>query len=301
MAQITASQVKSLRDRTGVGMMECKKALAESEGDMKRAVALLREKGAAKAVKRAGRATKEGLIRAKASGDGRKAAMVEVNIETDFAARNEKFVELAETVCDTALACECAGKDALLQAAPAGGGAATVEALVTEVQTVIGENMGITRCVSAAVPEGQAGLIQTYIHPPGKVGVLVRLGCENDEAAGAEATVELAHNLCLQIAFSNPVSIDSSSIPAEVIEAEKDVYRNTALKEGKPEKIIDRIVEGRLRGFFKESCLVEQPYVKEEKQSVAALIAETAKAAGGQIEIAQFERYQLGDSAEEAE
>ena len=294
MSPITALQVKELRDQTGVGMMECKNALADCDGDLKRAVNLLREKGTAKAVKRAGRAIKEGRIQAKTSDDKRTGAMVEVNIETDFAARNDGFIGLVETACDAVMANPCDDVAELLEVKlPEGSSAETVGALVTEVQTVIGENMGIGRCVNFQVPGDKAGLVCAYIHPPGKVGVLVELECENAEAAGAEATAELAHNLCLHIAFSNPLSLDSSAIASDVIEAEKEIYRNAALKQGKPEKILDKIVEGRLRSFFKESCLLEQAYVKEEKQSITQLIEETGKAGGGKIAIARFARFQL--------
>ncbi len=301
MAQITASQVKVLREQTGVGMMDCKKALQECDGDIKRAAQLLREKGAAKAIKRAGRATREGRIEARLSDDKRVGALSEVNIETDFAARNDSFVALANTVCDTVLAEKCETLDALLAAKPVGSDVDNVQTLVQDVQTVIGENMAVGRCACVSVAEGQAGLIHTYIHPPGKIGVAVSLACETDAVAAAPQTEELAHDLCLQIAFSNPVSIDSSSIDPEVIATEREVYRNAALKQGKPEKILDKIVDGRLKGFFKESCLIEQAFVKEEKKSVSQLIAETAKTVGGSIEIVRFERFQLGVASGDAE
>ena len=142
--------------------------------------------------------------------------------------------------------------------------------------------------------DGQPGLVQTYIHPPGKIGVMVELACEADAVAAAPATAELAKDLCLQIAFSNPVGLDRDSVPADAIEVEREVYRNQALKDGKPEKIIDRIVEGRLKAYFKESCLLEQGYVREDKKSVGDRVAETAKAAGGEIEVVRFVRFQLG-------
>jgi elongation factor Ts len=297
VAEITASLVKTLREQTGVGMMECKKALGETEGDLKKAVALLRERGAAKAVKRAGRATKEGKIQAKVAADGRSGALVEVNIETDFAARSERFVPFVDAVCDTVLATGVADPVALLAAKPTNGAAETIQALMTDAQTVIGENMGLTRADSFRIAAGQAGMIRTYIHTNGKVGVMIELKCDSAKTAQAEETRDLAANLCLQIAFSNPVSLDSSGVPAAVIEAEKSIYRNAAINEGKPEKMLDKIVDGRLHGFFKESCLVEQNYVKDEKTTVSALVAATAKALGGAIEIVRFARYQLGETA----
>lgn len=300
MAEITAALVKTLREQTSAGMMECKKALEEANGDLKRAAAILREKGAAKAVKRAGRTAKEGRIAVRVSDDGRTAAMVEVNTETDFAARNERFAELVEIVRDSALECGCcADLDCLLNMKPVRGDGATVQDLVTNAIAIIGENMAVRRCVCMRVPWDKAGLVRGYLHPPGKVGVLIELSCENEAVSKAGASRELAHNLCLQIAFSNPAGVTPDSIPADVIEAEKSIYRNQALKEGKPEKILDKIVEGRLKSFYKESCLLEQAYVKDEKQSVSQLIAQTSKAAGGKIEIVRFARYQLGETSGE--
>ena len=291
MAEITAAMVKQLREQTGVGMMECKKALAESDGDAKRAVALLREKGAAKVVKRAGRATEQGLVAAATTGDGRVASLVEVGVETDFVARNERFVQLVDAAVAAALAGRIDSVEALLAATSDGD---TIQALVTDAIAVIGENMGVQQCRTFAMADGQPGLVQTYIHPPGKIGVMVELACEADAVAAAPATAELAKDLWLQIAFSNPVGLDRDSVPADAIEAEREIYRNQALKDGKPEKIIDRIVEGRLKAYFKESCLLEQGYVREDKKSVGSLVAETAKTAGGTIEISRFVRFQLG-------
>lgn len=296
MAEITASMVKDLRAQTGVGMMDCKKALQEADGDMEAAVKLLRERGAAKAVKRAERAISEGRIQAIVDESERKGAMVEVNIETDFAARNEQFGAMVDNICQTALATCCGSLDDLLAAKPVEGDAASVKDLVSETLAVIGENMGVHRCVCMSVPEGESGLVHAYIHPPGKVGVLMRLKCSSDEVAQSDAVREMIHNICLHVAFSNPLSLDSSSIPEKVVAAERDLYKTQALQEGKPEKIVDKIVEGRLKAFYKESCLLDQAYVKEEKMSVAQVVGEAAKAAGGEIALAEFARFQLGQA-----
>jgi elongation factor Ts len=299
--------IKTLREQTGAGMLECKKALEEAAGDAKRAVAILREKGAAKAIKRAERAMKQGRIQAVLSHDSRRAAMVEVNSETDFVARNEQFRAMHDVICATALETGCGSLQDLLAAKPvaAADQAATVQELVTNLIGVIGENMGVGRCVCFAVPDGAAGLVHSYIHSPDgqttRVGVMVQLECENENAANAPATGELAHNLCLQVAFSNPVGIDKGSIPAETLSQEREIYRNAALKEGKPEKVVDKIVEGRLRNYYKENCLAEQPWIKDPEKTVAGLIVEAAKAAGGAIRVTQFARFQLGEeSAEKA-
>jgi elongation factor Ts len=299
VAEISASLVKTLREQTGVGMMECKKALQESDGDIKRAATLLREKGAAKAIKRAGRATKEGKIMAKIADCKTVGALVEINIETDFAARSERFTEFAAVACDTALAIQASDVETLMAAKPVSGSAATIKDAMTDAQTVIGENMGVSRCTAFKVDDKKFGMIHTYIHPPGKVGVMVELACESAAVAQSDVTANLANDLCLQVAFSNPVSLDSSSVAPSVIEAEKSVYRNMALQEGKPENLLDKIIEGKMRAFFKESCLIEQAFVKEEKKSVGDLIKETSKTAGGKIEIVRFVRYQLGETVEE--
>jgi elongation factor Ts len=300
VAEISASLVKTLREQTGVGMMECKKALQECDGDIKRAATLLREKGAAKAIKRAGRATKEGKIMAKTTECKKAGALVEVNIETDFATRSERFTEFAAVACDTVLTQQINEVETLMAAKPASGAAATIKDAMTDAQTVIGENMGVSRCAAFKVADDKHGLICTYIHPPvGKVSVMVELACESAAVAQAPATDQLAHDLCLQIAFSNPVGLDSSSVPANIVEAEKAVYRNMAMQEGKPENLLDKIVEGKMKAFFKESCLIEQAFVKEEKKSVGDLIKETSKAAGGQIEVVRFVRNPLGEPAEE--
>lgn len=293
--------VKDLREQTGVGMMECKKALQESEGDMKRAVELLREKGAAKAVKRAGRAAKEGRIAALISEDNKKGVLVEVNSETDFAARNEKFGVLVDTAAATALEVDCADVEALLQAKPVQGDAATIQQLVTDTIGVIGENMGVGRCASLKVPDGKEGLVHSYIHPPGTVGVLVALCCENASVAQNTATDDLAHEICLQVAFSNPQGLSSDDIPEDVVAAEREIYKQQALQSGKPEKVIDKIIDGRMKSFFKEVCLLDQGYVKEEKQSVSQLVQEVAKEVGGTIEVTGFLRFQLGEGAGEEE
>ncbi|HUT26071.1 MAG TPA: translation elongation factor Ts, partial [Sumerlaeia bacterium] len=231
----------------------------------------------------------------------RACVLVEVNVETDFAARNDRFAKLVDRVADAALVCRCSSPEALLRAKPEGIDAESVEALVTEAIGVIGENIGISRCECLEVPEGKSGLVHTYVHPPGSVGVAVALDCESDEVARTEAARELAHNLCLHIAFSNPAGLDSDSIPQDVIEAEREVYRNAAIKQGKPEKILDKIVEGRLRAFFKESCLLEQAYVKEEQKSVKQLIDEAAKTAGGAVKVKRYVRCQLGEAAVDAD
>jgi elongation factor Ts len=294
VAEISAAAVKELREKTGVGMMDCKKALQEAEGDLKRATDILRERGIAKAVKRAERATKEGRIQAGIRPDKRVGSIVEVNIETDFAARNEKFGELVNVVCQTALDCKCNSLDDILAAKPANGAAVNVETLVTDAIGVIGENMSVRHCKTFEIAKEGFGFVHSYIHPPGKVGVLVELVCENQAVAAHAKTAELAHEICLQAAFSNPVSLDALSISPELIASEREVYRNQTLQEGKPEKMVDKIVDGRIKAFFKEVCLLEQMYVKDDKKSITDLVNESSKAAGGKIEVTRFVRYELG-------
>jgi len=299
VAEITASMVKTLREQTGAGMMECKKALEEAGGDLKRAGTILREKGVVKAVKRAGRVATEGLVKAAVSADKRTGALVELNIETDFAARSERFVKLTDVVCNTAAAHCPDTAAALLALKPVGDEeSGTVEALVTNGAAVIGEKIAVRRYCCFSVPAGKAGLVRTYIHPPGKVGVMVELECENNQVTQAQAVDEMARDLCLQIAFSAPIGIDRDSVPADLVDQEREIYRKAALNEGKPEKVVEKIVEGRLKSYYKERCLVEQSFVKDEAKTVGALIAETAKAAGGKIRVARIVRFQLGEEVE---
>lgn len=268
---ITAADVKKLRDATGAGMMDAKKALTEADGDFDKAVDLLRVSGAAKAAKRADREASNGLVAA--SGN----ALVQIGSETDFVAKNAEFIEAAEGIAKAVEAAKADGKQAASAAVVDGG--KTVAATLGELAAKIGEKIELA---DAAYFEGD---VHVYLHRrsadlPPQVGVMV-------EYTGDDA--EAVHSTCLQIAAMSPRWLSRADVPADVVEHERGVARDIALEEGKPEKIIDRIVEGRLGGFYKENCLLEQPAVSDDKKTVEQLL----KAAG--VTVSRFVRFSAGD------
>ena len=273
---ITAAMVKELRDKTGAGMMDCKKALTECEADVEKALDWLRQKGLSKAAKRADRATSEGVIASATSADGKVSAIVEVMTETDFVARGEKFQDFAKHVAQEVAANNPENLDAFQDS-------------MNELAASTGEKTVLGRFVRMSI-EGE-GVIGTYVHSNGKLAVLV----EVDTDKPADATVaEFAKNVAMQIAASNPLALDADSLDPALLEREREVYRQKALAEGKPEKIIDKIAEGAVKKYCKEVCLLDQPYIRDDKMSVQDLLKATAKAAGCSIAIKQFVRIQLG-------
>ena len=273
---ITAAMVKELRDKTGAGMMDCKKALTECEADVEKALDWLRQKGLSKAAKRADRATSEGVIASATSTDGKVSAIVEVMTETDFVARGEKFQDFAKHVAEEVAANNPETLDSFQDS-------------MNELAASTGEKTVLGRFVRMSV-EGE-GVIGTYVHSNGKLAVLV----EVDTDKPADATVaEFAKNIAMQIAASNPLALDADSLDPALLEREREVYRQKALAEGKPEKIIDKIAEGAVKKYCKEVCLLDQPYIRDDKMSVQDLLKATAKAAGCSIAIKQFVRIQLG-------
>ena len=273
---ITAAMVKELRDKTGAGMMDCKKALTECEADVEKALDWLRQKGLSKAAKRADRATSEGVIASATSADGKVSAIVEVMTETDFVARGEKFQDFAKHVAQEVAANNPENLDAFQDS-------------MNELAASTGEKTVLGRFVRMSI-EGE-GVIGTYVHSNGKLAVLV----EVDTDKPADATVaEFAKNVAMQIAASNPLALDADSLDPALLEREREVYRQKALAEGKPEKIIDKIAEGAVKKYCKEVCLLDQPYIRDDKMTVQDLLKATAKAAGCSISISRFVRIQLG-------
>ena len=296
MAAITASMVKELRETTGAGMMDCKKALAEADGDMTRAVEIIRENGQAKVEKKAGRIAAEGLVTAIVDGDN-VGAIVEVNSETDFVAKNEKFQNYVADVATQALTTSAADIDAFLAEPWALDTTKTVkEALAAQV-AVIGENMNIRRF--AQVKEDN-GFVASYTHMGGKIGVLVDV--ETDVVN--DAVQEMARNVAMQIAALKPQYTSDSEVSAEYIEHEKEILlaqiQNDPKESQKPEKVIQGMITGRIKKELKEICLLDQVYVKAEdgKQSVGKYVEEVAKANGAKITIKGFVRYETGDGIE---
>ena len=277
MAAITAAMVKDLRERTGAGMMDCKKALTETDGNMDKAIDYLREKGIAKAEKKAGRVAAEGAVTSYISADGRVGVLVEVNCETDFAASNEQFRELSNKIAKHIADTNPADNDALNASLLNGKEVAT---LVNEATATIGEKIAIRRFVRY---EG-AAVTTAYIHMGGKIGVLVAMN-GGDDALGKD--------IAMQIAAANPTAIDRSGVKAEDLEHEKEVLRNQALEEGKPANIVDKMVEGRINKYYKEVCLVEQIFVKDSEKTVKDVLSG--------VEVEAFTRFQLGEGIEKKE
>ena len=273
---ITAAMVKELRDKTGAGMMDCKKALTECDADVEKALDWLRQKGLSKAAKRADRATSEGVIACATGNNGKVAAIVEVMTETDFVARGEKFQDFAKTVAEEVAANAPENLDAF-------------QDRVNDLAASTGEKTVLGRFVRMSI-EGE-GTVGAYVHSNGKLAVLVEV--LTDKAAD-ENVAEFAKNVAMQIAASNPLALDASSLDPALLEREREVYRQKALAEGKPEKIIDKIAEGAVKKYCKEVCLLDQAYIRDDKMSVQDLMKATAKAAGCNVTIGKFVRIQLG-------
>ncbi len=289
MAEITARAVKELRDQTGAGMMDCKRVLEDADGDAGKAVELLRERGLAKAGKRGGRATSEGVIAIAL--DGGRAGMIELGCETDFVAHTDEFTTLATALAEAVVSDEViTAPDALLLASIDGEKAGD---RITAAITKLGENVVVKRVAFLDVANGIAG---GYVHAGGKLGVLVTL--ESTET-GAEIE-KLARDVAMHVAAADPtpLAVDRNGLAPELLESERSIYRKQAEQDGKPEKVIDRITEGKLNKFVSEVCLVDQAFVKDSDRSVGDLLAAVGGESGGEIRVAAFERFKLGEASE---
>jgi elongation factor Ts len=295
MAEITASMVKDLRESTGVGMMDCKTALVETNGDMEAAVDWLRKKGLAKAAKKSGRVTAEGLVGVAATDTT--AAIVEINAETDFVARNEKFQEMVKEIAGIA----SKGDFTLdsLKSAAYPGESPTIEEEITRLIAVIGENMNLRRVAKLSV---SAGVVGTYVHNTtapslGKIGVLVAL-----ESTGEKTKLaELGKNIAMHIAATNPIAMTRDLVDEKTIAREKDILREKAIAAGRPADIIEKSVEGGLRKFFEESVLMEQSYIRDDKMKISQVLEAASKDVGAPVALTGFIRYALGDGIEKEE
>jgi elongation factor Ts len=293
MANITAGMVKELRESTGAGMMDCKAALTETNGEMEAAVDWLRKKGLSKAAKKAGRVAAEGLIGLKVAGS--KGVLVEVNSETDFVARNDLFQGLVQMIADVALD---AGTDVeKIKAAKAGS--ITIGESINDTIAKIGENMSLRRAAALAVKQGVVG---RYVHNSvseglGKIGVLVGL----ESPGKADELNALGRMLAMHVAASNPQAVDSAGLDPAVVAREKDVLAEKFRAQGKPANVIDKIVESGLKTFYKEVCLLEQAYVHDPDKTVAQALKEAEGKVGGPIKVTGFVRYALGEGIERQE
>ena len=288
MAEIKAAMVKELREMTGAGMMECKKALVEANGDMEAAVDVLRKAGLAAVAKKAGRATNEGTVYAKVSDDCTMGAVVELNCETDFVGMNEKFKAYAEKIADAVLANDPADMDAL-KASELNG--ETVEAIVTDCIHVMGENTQLSRFASI---KGNA--VSSYIHMGGKIGILVAFELGDAAVAATDAFKAYGRDIAMQVAAAAPIAATREEVPAATVEHEMSIYKAQAAESGKPEQIQVKIAEGRMNKFYGEFVLTEQAFVKDPDQKVSAYTSKVAKELGTTIKILGFKRFVLGQA-----
>ena len=293
MANITAQMVKELRESTGAGMMDCKSALSETNGEMQAAQDWLRKKGLSKAAKKSSRVAAEGLIGVLVQGS--KGSMVEVNSETDFVARNDLFQGLVKMIADVSMS---VGTDvAKINAAKAGS--ITVAESIADTIAKIGENMTLRRAAALSVSKGAIG---SYVHSAvsdglGKIGVLVAL----ESPGKADELVALGRQLAMHVASANPQALDQASLDPALIQREKDVLADKFRQQGKPENVIEKIVESGLKTFYKEVCLVEQPFIFDDKKTIAQALKEAEGKVGGAIKIAGYVRYGLGEGIEKQE
>ena len=275
MSAISKDDVLNLREKTGAGLIDCKRALVESNGDIDEAISILRKKGVASAAKKAGRDAGEGIVAQCLSEDRSKGILVEVNCETDFVAKNDDFVSFASDVARQLLA----NPDTDL------------EAQRTEQVAKIGENIRISR--SSILAPNSTGLVESYVHTGGKVAVLLTLGCSTSEAINSEHVKLLAKDLCMHIAATSPVCVSRDEVPADLVANEKEIA--LAQAEGKPPQAIEKIVQGKLDKYFANSCFLEQSFVKDPDHSIKGLLEKTSKEIGAELSVEKFVRFQVGE------
>ena len=288
---ISAQVVKELREKTGAGMMDCKKALSEANGDMEKAVEILREKGLAAAAKKSGRIAAEGLVETYISADKKFGAIAEINCETDFVAANEEFVTLAKNMTKQVASSKVNTVEELLGEKYLADNSVTVQDAITALIAKLGENMNLRRFERFSI---ENGVIQSYIHGGGRIGVLVEVACDKVN----DVVLDVAKDVCMHIAAANPQFLNKDQVDQDTIKKEKEIYRVQALNEGKPEKIVDKMVEGRVQKFFKESCLVEQVWVRNPDYTITKYLEEKSKEIGAPITISKFARFERGEGIE---
>ncbi len=288
MAEITAQLVKELRLRTDVGMMDCKNALVACNGNMDEAVKYLREKGIAKAAKKADREAKEGIVNTIV--EGREGIIYEINCETDFCAKGDKFKALVTHVGDALFASSATTLEEALAVTTSDG--ATVESYIAEQCAAIGENMKLRRF--ARLTLAGEGCIKSYIHMGGKIGVLLLVSCTKAETVTNPEFSTLCEDLTLHVAACDPRSVDSSSLDQAFIAEEQEIAKKKLLDEGKPEKLLEKILPGKLKALYKQSCLLDQEFVKDTSVSVGKLVDSTATALGDTLKVEEFRRFRVG-------
>jgi elongation factor Ts len=311
MAEISAKLVKQLRDKTGAGMMECKRALEESGGDMEKAEVILRKRGLAGAVKKEGRSTKQGLIASHIAANGKSGVLVEVNCESDFVARTEDFqtlaADIAAHIAETkpkvvrveevteAERANFKAHEALYEQKFAKDQNTTVAELVKTKVAKLGENINVSRF--AVYDVNGTGVVGSYVHTGSQIGVLLEVHAPQP-ATGKNDFKTLVHDIAMQITAAHPQCVSRENVPADLLHKEREIQRDRARGEGKPEKMLDKIVEGRMSKFYEEICLLDQPFIRENTVTVGELIKTAAGKLGGDIHVARFVRYKVGDTGD---
>lgn len=293
MPEISAQLVKQLREKTGAGMMECKSALVEAKGDMAEAEVVLRKRGLASAAKKAARSTRQGLIGVQITADGKTGVLIEVNCESDFVARTDEFQQMVANLGRQVLAETPASVAALKASVYTADPTFTVEALLKAKIAKVGENMNIARFARHTA----AGLLGSYVHPGAQLAVVVDLNCGKPETASRGGFKDVLHDLAMQVAAADPKFLRREDVTAEFLAKEREIQRARALAEGKPEKIVDKVVEGRMSKFYEEVCLLDQPFIKDNAVSITQYVAARAKELGDTLTVAAFIRYKVGESA----
>lgn len=295
---ISAAQINELRKATGAGMLDCKKALEEVDGNMEQAVDYLRKKGLAAASKKAGRSATEGMVVAAVSAGGNIGTLVEINSETDFVAKNDMFKDFVSQVADHVLQKNPASIEELMAQPFTGDASKTVQTLLNEAISMIGENLQIRRFVNF---NAEGGAVGTYIHAGGKIGVLVEASCDKAEVCSSEAFSTMLRDIAMHTAAASPQFLCRENVSADVLEREKEIYRAKARETGKPDNIIEKIIDGQVNKFYGEICLLEQVYVKDTDKTIQQYIDASAKQLGCSITLKRFAKFVLGEGLEKKE
>lgn len=288
---VTKEMIKELREKSGAGLVDCKKALQETNGDIEESIKILREKGLASAAKRAERTASQGSIQIEVS--GAQGAMVELNCETDFVAKTDEFQNTAKEIVQLAINNNTSDVDSLLQVGVPSANNVSVSEWIKQKIGVIGENI-VLRNV-ALMKAGDTDYIAQYIHGNGNIGVMAQFSTGNTDTHAKQEFLDLVNGVCMHIAAVNPAYLDRESVDPAELDKEKAIYRKQMLEQGKPENIVDKIVEGKMNKYYEEVCLLEQEYVVlEDKQKVNQVLKDVGKATGDQINLVQFKRFELG-------
>jgi elongation factor Ts len=294
MALITMDLIKELREKTQVGLMDCRKALEEAQGDLEKAIEILRKKGASVAAKRADKETNEGIITAFVDPSGTKGSLVEIACETDFAANTDSMKNFSTIVAREIVtkSIPCNNVESLMQQPSSDTPSLTVKQVMDELTAKISENIKVTRF--AHFTQASNGVVQAYIHPGSKLGIIVALKTDKANPAAHSALMQLAKDICMQIAVTNPLAITSANLDPALVEKEKNLYKEQLAASGKPANMLDKIVEGKLNKFYEDVCLVNQKFIKNDKATISQLLTDASKAHGITITIADFKRFSIG-------